>query len=60
MAKAYNSYVKRDTFMENINPNVKIWAIFSFGLSAIIFLTFIWDLGYFHLAFSQSCSKDLR
>jgi len=37
MAKAYNTFVKRDTFIENINPNVKIWAIFIFGLSALIF-----------------------
>lgn len=61
MAKAYNSYVKRDTFMENINPNVKIWAIFSFGLSAIIFPNIYLGLGLivflFILAFFSKLFK---
>lgn len=37
MAKAYNNFTEKGTFIENINPNVKIWAIFIFGLSTLIF-----------------------
>jgi energy-coupling factor transport system permease protein len=62
MAKAYNTYVSKNTFIEKINPNVKIWAIFSFGLSALIFpnsyLGFALIIVLFILAFISKIFKS--
>lgn len=37
MAKVTNSFVSKDTVIEHLNPMVKITAVFSLGLSSLIF-----------------------
>lgn len=37
MAKTYNEFENKGTFIEKVNPTVKIWAVFSFGISALVF-----------------------
>ena len=61
MAKS-NTFIPKNTPIENINPVVKIWAVFSFGLSALIFpncyLGFGITIFLFFVAFAAKIFKS--
>lgn len=62
MAKVTNTFVPKDTVIEHLNPMVKILAVFSLGLSALIFpssyLGFAIVIGLFFVAGAAKLLKD--